>query len=176
MELLMNINLLLPLLVLLAAWRAWRGCKNGFAEEVYRLISLIAALLVLALLLMAVASFRENDIKNGVIAVALLLIAGILLHLFGIIMKSLKAIARLPVISLLNSLLGLAAGIAEIIIAAWIMYCIIQNFPTGGFGDQIMTWTQESEWLTKLYDANRISLWLKSFAEGSASRLPAYKI
>ena len=163
MELLMNINLLLPVLLLLAAWRAWRGFKNGFADEVYRLISLIAALLVLALLLMAAASFQEKDIKNGMIAAVLLLIAGILLHLFGIIMKSLKTIAKLPVISLLNSLLGLAAGIAEIIIAAWIMYCIIQAFPTGEFGERIMGWTQESEWLTKLYRANRIPLWLQSF-------------
>ena len=63
MELLMNINLLLPVLLLLAAWRAWRGFKNGFADEVYRLISLIAALLVLALLFMAAASFQKKDIK-----------------------------------------------------------------------------------------------------------------
>ena len=46
----MNINLLLPALLLLAVWRAWRGYKNGFAEEIYRLISLVAALFVLALL------------------------------------------------------------------------------------------------------------------------------
>ena len=61
----MNINLLLPALFLLAVWRAFRGFKNGFADEVYRLISLAAAFLVLALLLMAVASFQKNDIKNG---------------------------------------------------------------------------------------------------------------
>ena len=103
----MNINLLLPALLLLAVWRAWRGYKNGFAEEIYRLISLVAALFVLALLLMAVSSFRADDMKNGIISVILLIITGIVLHLFGIIMKSLKAIAKLPIISFLNSLLGL---------------------------------------------------------------------
>ena len=51
----MNINLLLPALLLLAAWRAWRGFKNGLAEEIYRLISLVAALFVLALVIMAVS-------------------------------------------------------------------------------------------------------------------------
>ena len=163
----MNINLLLPALLLLAAWRAWRGFKNGLAEEIYRLISLVAALFVLALVIMAVASFRSDEIKNGVISVILLIIIGILLHLFGIIMKSLKAIVKLPIISFLNSVLGLAAGIAEIIVAAWIMYCVIQTFPTGEFGRQIMAWTQESEWLTKLYEANRITEWLRSVASGS---------
>ena len=160
----MNINLLLPALLLLAAWRAWRGFKNGLAEEIYRLISLVAALFVLALVIMAV---RSDEIKNGVISVILLIIIGILLHLFGIIMKSLKAIVKLPIISFLNSVLGLAAGIAEIIVTAWIMYCVIQTFPTGEFGRQIMVWTQESEWLTKLYEANRITEWLRSVASGS---------
>ena len=158
----MNINLLLPALLLLAVWRAWRGFKNGLAEEIYRLISLVAALFVLALVLMAVTSFQSDDTKNGIIAVILLIITGIILHLFGIIMKSLKAIAKLPVISILNSLLGLVAGIAEIIVGSWIMYCIIQAFPTGDFGVQIMAWTQENEWLIKLCEANRITELLQS--------------
>ena len=163
----MNINLLLPALLLLAVWRAWRGYKNGFAEEIYRLISLVAALFVLALLLMAVSSFRADDMKNGIISVILLIITGIVLHLFGIIMKSLKAIAKLPIISFLNGLLGLAAGIAEVIVGAWIMYCVIHAFPTGEFGTQIMIWTQESEWLMKLYEANRITEWLQSVSANS---------
>ena len=163
----MNINLLLPALLLLAVWRAWRGYKNGFAEEIYRLISLVAALFVLALLLMAVSSFRADDMKNGIISVILLIITGIVLHLFGIIMKSLKAIAKLPIISFLNSLLGLAAGIAEVIVGAWIMYCVIHAFPTGEFGTQITIWTQESEWLMKLYEANRITEWLQSVSANS---------
>ena len=163
----MNINLLLPALLLLAVWPAWRGYKNGFAEEIYRLISLVAALFVLALLLMAVSSFRADDMKNGIISVILLIITGIVLHLFGIIMKSLKAIAKLPIISFLNRLLGLAAGIAEVIVGAWIMYCVIHAFPTGEFGTQIMIWTQESEWLMKLYEANRITEWLQSVSANS---------
>ena len=163
----MNINLLLPALLLLAVWRAWRGYKNGFAEEIYRLISLVAALFVLALLLMAVSSFRADDMKNGIISVILLIITGIVLHLFGIVMKSLKAIAKLPIISFLNRLLGLAAGIAEVIVGAWIMYCVIHAFPTGEFGTQIMIWTQESEWLMKLYEANRITEWLQSVSANS---------
>ena len=163
----MNINLLLPALLLLAVWRAWRGYKNGFAEEIYRLISLVAALFVLALLLMAVSSFRADDMKNGIISVILLIITGIVLHLFGIIMKSLKAIAKLPIISFLNRLLGMAAGIAEVIVGAWIMYCVIHAFPTGEFGTQIMIWTQESEWLMKLYEANRITEWLQSVSANS---------
>ena len=40
-------------------------------------------------------------------------------------------------------------------------------FPTGEFGAQIMIWTQESEWLMKLYEANRITEWLQSVSANS---------
>ena len=163
----MNINLLLPVLLLLAVWRAWRGFKNGLADEVYRLISLLAALFVLALVLMAVTSFQEDEVKNGVIAVMLLIVTGISLHLFGTIKKALQAIAGLPIISFLNSLFGLAAGIAEVVVAAWLMYYIIAVFPTGAFGVQIMEWTRGSEWLTRLYEANQITEWLQAFLGNS---------
>ena len=46
------LNPLLLILLLFGIWRAWRGAKNGFAEEISRLVGLIAALFVLALILM----------------------------------------------------------------------------------------------------------------------------
>lgn len=154
------LNPLLLILILFGIWRAWRGAKNGFAEEISRLVGLIAALFVLALILMIVTSFRKDDIQNGVIAVIFLLITGILLHLFSFIMKALKSIASLPLINLLNGLLGVAAGVAEVIVAAWLMYYLIELLPQSALGDQILRWTEENEWLTCLYEANYITQWL----------------
>lgn len=154
------LNPLLLILLLFGIWRAWRGAKNGFAEEISRLVGLIAALFVLALILMIVTSFRKDDIQNGVIAVIFLLITGILLHLFSFIMKALKSIASLPLINLLNGLLGVAAGVAEVIVAAWLMYYLIELLPQSALGDQILRWTEENEWLAWLYEANYITQWL----------------
>lgn len=154
------LNPLLLILLLFGIWRAWRGAKNGFAEEISRLVGLIAALFVLALILMIVTSFRKDDIQNGVIAVIFLLITGILLHLFSFIMKALKSIASLPLINLLNGILGVAAGVAEVIVAAWLMYYLIELLPQSALGDQILRWTEENEWLTWLYEANYITQWL----------------
>ncbi len=154
------LNPLLLILLLFGIWRAWRGAKNGFAEEISRLVGLIAALFVLALILMIVTSFRKDDIQNGVIAVIFLLITGILLHLFSFIMKALKSIASLPLINLLNGILGVAAGVAEVIVAAWLMYYLIELLPQSALGDQILRWTEENEWLTCLYEANYITQWL----------------
>ena len=159
----MNFNILLIILLALCIWRAVRGFRTGMAEEVYRLISLVVALFVLALSIMAISSFMAHDNKNGIIAIILIVITGILFHLLSIVLNSLKTIAGLPIISFFNSLLGIAAGILEVVVALWILYIIIQNFPTGAFGEQIMKWTNENEWLLRLYQSNYISGWISSF-------------
>lgn len=159
----MNFNILLIILLALCIWRAVRGFRTGMAEEVYRLISLVVALFVLALSIMAISSFMDHDNKNGIIAIILIVITGILFHLLSIVLNSLKTIAGLPIISFFNSLLGIAAGILEVVVALWILYIIIQNFPTGSFGEQIMKWTNENEWLLRLYNSNYISGWISPF-------------
>lgn len=106
----MNINLLLIILIALGIWRAVRGFKTGLAEEVNRLVSLVVALFVLALAIMAISSFMDHNNQNGIIAIILILITGIVFHLLSIVLRSLKTIAGLPIINLFNSLLGIAAG------------------------------------------------------------------
>ena len=133
------------------------------AEEIYRLISLVVALFVLALSIMAISSFMDHNTKNGIVAVILIIITGIVFHLLSIVLNSLKTVAKLPIISFFNSILGIAAGVLEVAVAFWILYIIIQKFPTGSFGEQIMKWTNENEWLLRLYNSNYISGWISPF-------------
>lgn len=158
----MNINILLIIALALCLWRACRGFRVGMAEEVYRLISLVVALFVLALSIMAISSFMDHNNKNGIVAVILIIITGIVFHLLSIVLNSLKTVAKLPIISFFNSILGIAAGVLEVVVALWILYIIIQNFPTGSFGEQIMKWTNENELLFRLYNSNYISGWISS--------------
>ena len=132
-------------------------------QEIYRLISLVVALFVLALSIMAISSFMDHNTKNGIVAVILIIITGIVFHLLSIVLNSLKTVAKLPIISFFNSILGIAAGVLEVAVAFWILYIIIQNFPTGSFGEQIMKWTNENEWLLRLYNSNYISGWISPF-------------
>ena len=86
----MNINLLLIILIALGIWRAVRGFKTGLAEEVNRLVSLVVALFVLALAIMAISSFMDHNNQNGIIAIILILITGIVFHLLSIVLRSLN--------------------------------------------------------------------------------------
>lgn len=76
----------------------------------------------------------------------------------NLIFKSLSAIAHLPILKLLNSVLGIVVGMAESIVVLWIIYIVIASFDTGRVGSQIAAWTVENEWLTKLYSDEPVRL------------------
>jgi len=150
----MEINLLLIILVVVAVWRIWQGFRNGLVDEINRLISLVMALFVLSLAVMIIYGFMEENMKNVITAVVVLIVSGVVFHLINFVMKSIKTLAKLPIIGFLNSILGMIIGLAEVVVISWIMYIVIELFPTGNFGEQITAWTVENEYLMRLYESN----------------------
>lgn len=155
-------NLLVIFLALLVIWRAYKGLKKGFAHEVNYLVSVIMALVVLSITLLLISSIIEKNSKTIIISVVLLIAVSVLYRMAGVLMKSIETIAKLPVINLVNMLLGMAAGVLEVLAVFWIMYVIIHSFPTGAFGEQIMEWTNESAILINIYNKNYIAYWIAS--------------
>lgn len=153
-------NILLIVFVALVLWRGVRGMKIGLVDEAGRLLSLVITLFVLSLAILLYTSVKANDTKNIVISVVMILVTGLAARLIRLIVKSLSAIAHLPVISVLNSLLGIVIGIAEVVVTLWILYVAVANFDLGEFGLQITNWTKQSEILQKLYDMNQIAYWM----------------
>lgn len=155
-------NLLVIFFVLLVLWRAYKGLRGGFAREVNSLVSLFMALIVLSAAFVLVAGIVEKNTKTIVVAVILLAGMSILYRLISLVMKSIETIAKLPVINLINMLLGMAAGALEVLVVFWILYVIIGNFPTGAFGEKIMEWTTQSTIMINVYNKNYIANWIAS--------------
>ena len=153
-------NFLLIILILVAAWRGWCGAKRGFVDEAGRLISLLISLFVLSLAILLYTSIREKDTKNIILSAVMLLLTGFAAKLIHLLTQSLSALARLPLIALINRILGLAIGILEAVVALWIIYVIVAAFDTGAFGQTVMRWTEDSEILQKLFRMNRIAYWM----------------
>lgn len=153
-------NILLIVLAVLAVWRGIRGMKIGLVDEIGHLVTLVISLFVISLGILLYTSIKSSDTKNIVLSVIMIILTGLAARLVNLVMKSLSTIAHLPIISTLNSLLGIAIGVAEIVVVLWIVYVVIANFETGIFGQQIMIWTAQSEILQKLYDMNRFAYWM----------------
>ena len=148
-------NVLLVCVILFALWRGYAGMKKGMVDEIRMLLSL-----VLSLAILLYSSVKEKNTTNIILSVLMLLITGLAARLVNLIFKSLSAIAHLPILKLLNSVLGIVVGMAESIVVLWIIYIVIASFDTGRVGSQIAAWTVENEWLTKLYQMNRFAYWL----------------
>lgn len=153
-------NILLIVLVILAVWRGIRGLKIGLIDELGRLLTLVISLFIISLGILLYTSVKGNDTKNIVLSVIMIILTGLVARLVNLVIKSLSAIAHLPILSVVNSLFGIAIGIAEVIVVLWIVYVVIANFDTGIFGQQIMEWTTQSEILRKLYDMNQFAYWM----------------
>lgn len=150
-------NILLIVLILLAVWRGWHGLKKGLVGEAGWLLSLLISLFILSLAILLYTSVRQQDTKNIVLSVLMILATGLAARLLGMLIKTLSAIAHLPVLSLLNSLLGLVVGVAEAVVVLWIVYVVVVSFDTGTFGELILEWTRGNEWLSRLYQMNWIA-------------------
>lgn len=157
-------NLLVILFLILIIWYIYKGYKRGFAKEISGLVSLFMALIVLSVIFLLIASILEENMKTTVIAVVLLVIVSFVSRFVNMLTKSVETLAKLPVIGLVNRLLGAGAGVVKLLIIFWIMYMIIDSFPTGQFGEQIMAWTNQSTLLINVYNKNYIANWIMSIS------------
>lgn len=155
-----RVNLLTIVFVILVIWCMYRGLKSGFAKEVNGLVSLFMALVVLSVTLLLIGSILQKNTKLALISVIMLTIVSFLYRLLKTVMQSIETVAELPVISLLNALAGALAGGLKILVVFWIIYIVVNNFPTGAFGEWIMDRTEQSTILINVYHKNYIADWI----------------
>jgi len=134
--------------------------RTGLVDEIGKLLSLVISLFILSLGILLYTSVKDSDTKNIVLSVIMIILTGIAAKLVNLVMKSLSTIAHLPIINILNSLLGIVIGVAEVVVVLWIIYVVIANFDTGEFGRLMMEWTLQNEVLYKVYEMNQIANWM----------------
>lgn len=90
---------------------ARRGMEKGFVFEISGLVSLAAAVFVLSLVLRIYTGMKGGAYLDAAAGVGTLLAALVVYSLVRLAMGALHLAARLPVIRVLDSVLGLFAGL-----------------------------------------------------------------
>lgn len=144
-------NLLLIVLIVLVLWRGWHGMRNGLVEEAGGLLLMVITLFVLSLGILLYTSIKAGDTKNIILSVIVMIVTGLAVKLLRLVIKSLSALAHLPLIGILNSLLGLLVGVVEVVVTLWILYVLIANFDLGSFGLWVTKQTEQSQMLKRLH-------------------------
>lgn len=152
-----QMNLMLIIVAILILYKMIRGYKQGMVKEIISCVSLLVMCVVVVLIGAGIHSYMDKQIIGVVTAILLLTLVGIAHHLLGVVFFSAKVIAKLPVISWLDKLLGMLVGALEIVILLWTIYVFMSYFNLGKIEDIIMGYTNQSELLQTIYQYNMLS-------------------
>ncbi len=139
------------------------GFQSGLVEEVNRLVSLTAALVIAGLCIMIYMSFRQEKVQNILISVLLLVLACLLYRLLHFVIKVIQDIMEIPLLHFLNQILGLGAGVAEAVIVLWMAYTIAVAFPElETFSSVVVTNVNDNALLLQINSYNYLAQWIQS--------------
>lgn len=148
----MNVTLIIFTLVTLLL--CIQGYKKGMTKVLSNLVAWIVALLVICLIVVIYVSFKIKDVKVSAVSIIILLLTGFIYGIIHFVFKSIRMIARLPMLRLLDQLLGLVVGLAEGVILIWAVYILKEAGLLGNFGVIIDQDMANSQLLSLLYHYN----------------------
>lgn len=165
----MNLNLLTIIFLVVLIYKVIQGYKKGMVKEIISFISLIVLCIIVGLLGTGLKSYLNKEIINVIAAFLLLCLMGVAHHLLGLIFFPAKMIAKLPIVSWLDKLLGMVVGALEIVLIMWTIYAFIMTLGLGMIGQHILAYTEKSPFLLWLYQNNYLVAWISklggTFAE-----------
>ena len=150
----MNLNVTLLAVIVLTVWMMVRGYKKGMAKELSGLAALFAAFAVLALGLMIVSSFKQGEMTNTLYAVILLVLFGMAYGIVKFILRSAKAVSSLPIISFLDSVLGIGVGLCKAVLIIWVVFMLCANNYLGEVSTYVQQDIAGNTFLKLLYEFN----------------------
>jgi len=92
---------------------AIRGFKLGLVKIIDKVLSLVAAIAVLFFILRTVRDWNSHAIPRAAAGILILLVLGALYRVFHMLFGTMHLLAKLPILSAANKVLGAVAGAVE---------------------------------------------------------------
>lgn len=154
-------------------WRVIRAGKRGMIKEICSLISAVVASVSILLIAVAVRSYMKGENIRLAVAVLLVIVLGVIYKLLDLFLTTIKLIAKLPVVNVLDSVLGIVAGTLETLIFVWTVYCMLNFVDVGPLHERITDCINNNEIMMYIYKNNHMQLLLeKIFTAYSNAELP----
>ncbi len=152
-----NITLLVSIVIVLCA--VIGGYKHGMVKEITGVVALAAGLLVIALGIMLFSSFSRGEVTNTVYTVILLVLFGVVYGIVKFLLRSAKAVSRLPILDFCNSVLGAGVGFCKGILVLWILFLLCYHVPMGEVNAIVQADIAENTILKIIYQYNIFARW-----------------
>lgn len=90
-----------------------RGAKRGFAGTFSQVFSLAVAIVVVVLVSSVIHGYQNGDRSNLIIGILLLIVLGAVYKLIRAVLTSIRFLAALPILGIVDKALGLVIGFTE---------------------------------------------------------------
>jgi uncharacterized membrane protein required for colicin V production len=171
-EIIVEINALLVIVAVIFLVGAIGGWKQGLIEGIIGLISFILGLIILAVTASGVGSYlHKSYIKVG-IAVALLIVIGLIYKVVNLILDTFKILKFIPIGKFADKLAGIVLGISEALFIVWIAFFILDNITILNVNGWVFEQISGNDILTRLYNANIIDSIVHNVTANIPSELP----
>ena len=116
------------IIILIFIWRIITGFKKGMVQELISLVAMVIGCICLTLILTAVSNYLNKQIGQTLQSLLTLAVICLVYRLVSVIFTSLKLISKLPVISILNKLLGAVTGAVEALLLVSLLVALVKKF------------------------------------------------
>lgn len=139
--------------------------KRGLVKEICSCIATILASIAVLLIAFAVRKYFDEDRIILVITLILLFLLGIIYKIIDTFLTTLKLVSKLPVISLVDKILGIVIGVAEVVVVVWAVYCIIMIMDAGAFEEWVMNCVRNNKIMKTLFEYNYMYSIVANFSD-----------
>lgn len=126
MNIFLWIFIILAIVILIGCIR--KGVRKGFVHELNALLTLLCATLIFNLATGLLRDYASGDISAVFVGVLLVVIVVVAYSLFHLLFSAIHIFARLPVIRIIDSILGLAAGAVEGFLTLYLVDALLRYF------------------------------------------------
>ena len=153
---LLVVNIPFIIVCIFLIWNVTKSVKRGIVRGICDVISITVASVVVLLIAFAARKYMDHERVLFVATVILLVLLILIYRIIDIFLTTLKIIAKLPVVSFVNKLMGIPFAIAETVILVWAVYCLILIMDAGAFEVWVMNCVRSNPVMSFLYANNYI--------------------
>lgn len=139
--------------------------KRGLVKEICSLIACFAAGISILLIAFAVRNYINHEKLIFVVTLVLLAIFGMVYKMIDGLLTTIKVIASLPVVKLIDKICGVVIGIAEVVLVVWIVYCVTMIMDAGPIESLILDNINANPIMRILYEYNYLYVWIAPFSD-----------
>lgn len=154
-------NMVVIVLLVLVPLQIVLGYRSGLVKGTQKFIGWISVGLAFVLIEMMLRFYKNSSKTDALICLILLVILLLAWRIIKTVLLPAKMISKLPVIKVVDKLLGVVLGILELMILLWLLDALLLNYSMGSVGALLNNWMQENEILRWMYENNYLLLFEK---------------